>query len=302
MKDWSGTFGARTTADEAVVGLDLSGQLVIVTGANSGIGFHTARALSSAGARVIFACRDRATGAAAVERTISAHPGAIAEVGQLDLGSRKSIRDFAGHIDSDSVDALVCNAGVFGPRYQQVDGPLERTVGVCHVGHFLLVQALLPKLLASGGGRVVVVSSESHRAPRKLDFDRLPLTADRYSGIVAYGQAKLCNVLFASELQRRYGDEGLTACSLHPGTMMATNIARSSRLASIVMQLISPFTKDVSCGASTSIVCATHPHPGELAGRYFSDCRPKQASAEAQNAAVADRLWRRTEQWLSMPQ
>ena len=109
-------------------------------------------------------------------------------------------------------------------------------------------------------------------------------------------------MLFASELQRRYGDEGLTACSLHPGTMIATNIARSSLLASIVMKLVSPFTKDVNCGASTSIVCVTHPHPEELAGRYFSDCRPKRASAEAQNAAVADRLWKQTEQWLGMPQ
>ncbi len=299
MQEWSGTFGARTTADEAVAGLDLSGRLMIVTGANSGIGFHTARALASAGARVIFACRDRSTGADAVARTISQHSGALAELGELDLGSRKSIRDFAGRIDADSVDALVCNAGVFDGRYQEVDGPLERTVGVCHVGHLLLVQALLPKLLASGGGRVVMVSSESHRMPRKLDFDRLPLTAKRYSGIVAYGQAKLCNVLFANELQRRYGEDGLTACSLHPGTMMATKIARSSRLASIVMTLMSPFTKDVICGASTSIVCATHPHAEELAGRYFSDCRPKRASAEAQDAAVAERLWTQTEHWLS---
>ena len=298
MRDWSGTFGPRTTADEAVAGLDLSGQLMIVTGANSGIGFHTARALASAGARVIFACRDGTTGADAVARAISQHPGALAELSELDLGSRQSIRDFAGRIDADSVDVLVCNAGVFGGRYEEVDRALERTVGVCHVGHFLLVQALLPKLLANGGGRIVMVSSESHRTPRRLDFDRLPLTADQYSGLVAYGQAKLCNVLFASELQRRYGDEGITACSLHPGTMMATNIARSSRLASIAMTLMSPFTKDVTCGASTSIVCATHPHTAELAGRYFSDCQPKPASAEAQDVAVAERLWTQTERWL----
>ena len=101
MQDWSGTFGAQTTADEAVADVDLSGQLVIVTGANSGIGFHTARALASADARVIFACRDSAAGAAAVERTMAAHPEAIAEVGALDLGSRQSIRDFAERIDDE---------------------------------------------------------------------------------------------------------------------------------------------------------------------------------------------------------
>ncbi len=298
MQDWSGTFGAQTTADEAVADLELSGQLAIVTGANSGIGFQAARALASAGARVIFACRDSAAGAAAVERTLAAHPGAIAEVGALDLGSRQSIGDFAERIDADSIDMVICNAGVFGGPYQEVDGALERTVGVCHVGHFLLVRALLPRLLAQGGGRVVMVSSESHRSPRKLDFDRLPLTAAQYSGFVAYGQAKLCNVLFASELQRRHGAEGLTACSLHPGTMIATNIARSSGLASLVMKLMSPFTKGLSEGAATSILCATHLHLEEIAGRYFSDCRPKPASDEAQDAGVAERLWTRTEEWV----
>ena len=298
MQDWSGTFGARTTADEVVADLDLSGQLVIVTGANSGIGFHTARALASADARVIFACRDSAAGAAAVERTLKTHPGATAEVGTLDLASRQSIRDFAERIDADSIDAVICNAGVFGGPYQEVDGAIERTVGVCHVGHFLLVRALLPKLLAQGGGRVVMVASRSHRSPRKLNFDRLPLTAAQYSGFVAYGQAKLCNVLFANELQRRYGAEGLTACSLHPGSAMATNIARSLGPAAFVMKLISPFTKNLSAGAATSIVCATHPHIEEIAGRYFSDGRPKLPSAEARNAAVADRLWKRTEEWV----
>ena len=298
MQKWSGTFGARTTADEAVADLDLSGQLVIVTGANSGIGFQTAKALASADARVIFACRDSAAGAAAVERTLAAHSGAKAEVGVLDLGSRQSIHDFAERIDADSIDTVVCNAGVFGGPYQEVDGARERTVGVCHVGHFLLVRALLPKLLAQGGGRVVMVSSESHRSPKKLDFDRLPLTAAQYSGFVAYGQAKLCNVLFASELQRRYGAEGLTACSLHPGSMIPTNIARSSRLASLVMKLISPLTKDLSAGAATSVVCATHPHLEEGAGRYFSDCRPKLPSAEARDVAVAERLWKQTEKWV----
>ncbi len=281
-----------------MAGLDLSGQVVIVTGANTGIGFHTARALASAGARVIFACRDRSRGTAAVERTITEHPHAAAEVGLLDLGSRQSIHDFTERLDTDSVDALVCNAGLFGGPYQEVDGGIERTVGVCHVGHFLLVRALLPKLLSRGGGRVIMVSSESHRTPRRLDFDRLPLTASNYSSFVAYGQAKLCNVLYASELQRRHGGEGLTACSLHPGTMVTTDITRFSRMASIAMKLISPFTKSPSVGASTSIVCVTHPDPPELAGRYFSDCRPKQASDEARDEAVAERLWACTEDWV----
>ncbi len=300
MGKWSGTFGAHSTADEVVANLDLSGQLIIVTGANSGIGFHTAEALASAGARVIFACRDPAAGAEAVDRTLEAHPGATVEVSALDLGSRQSILDFAGRIVDDSIDTVICNAGLFGGPYKEVDGGLERTVGVCHVGHFLLVRALLPKLLARGGGRVVMVSSESHRRPSELDFDRLPLVAAQYSSFVAYGQAKLCNVLFASELHRRYGPEGLTACSLHPGSMVPTNIDRNSRLASLVMTLLRPFTKSLGAGAATSVMCATHPHVEEIAGRYFSDCRPKAASAEGRNAGIAERLWTPTEGWLRL--
>jgi WW domain-containing oxidoreductase len=298
MTEWSGRFGARTTADEVVADLDLSGQVVVVTGANCGIGFHAARALASGGARVIFACRDSVSGSDAVERALAEHPGALVEVSNLDLSSRQSIRAFAERIDADSIDTLICNAGVFGGPYQEVDGGIERTVGVCHVGHFLLVQALLPKLVSGGGGRVVMVSSESHRTPSSLEFDRLPLTAAQYSGFVAYGQAKLCNVLFANELQRRHAAEGLTACSLHPGSMISTKIGRHSLLAGFAISLLRPFTKSLSVGAATSVVCATHPHRDEVAGRYFSDCRPKPASEEAQNTEVAGRLWEKTEEWV----
>ena len=87
---------------------------------------------------------------------------------------------------------------------------------MCHIGHFLLARLLMPRLLASGAPRVVMVSSTSHKSPPKLDFTQLPMTRDNFKGMGAYGQAKLCNVLMAKSLQRRYGDRGLTACALHP--------------------------------------------------------------------------------------
>jgi WW domain-containing oxidoreductase len=292
-----GGFGGRSTADDVVRGLDLSGRCMVVTGANTGIGFETARALASAGARVVLACRNPDAGRAAVQRIQARHPHADARLARLDLASFASIRAFTDALAEPRVDVLVCNAGLFAARYRETEDGFESTVGVCHLGHFLLTLRLLPKLLAARG-RVVMVSSESHRTPRRLDFERLPLPERQYSMVIAYGQAKLCNALFANELQRRYGAQGLTACSVHPGVLVTTEIGRDSALARMAIRLVSPFTKTPSQGAATSVFCAVHPDPGFLAGRYFSNCRPKPSSAEANDPAVAARLWERSERWV----
>jgi NAD(P)-dependent dehydrogenase (short-subunit alcohol dehydrogenase family) len=206
-----GGFGGRSTADDVVRALDLSGRCMVVTGANTGIGFETARALASAGARVVLACRNPDAGRAAVQRIQARHPHADARLARLDLASFASIRAFTDALAEPRVDVLVCNAGLFAARYRETEDGFESTVGVCHLGHFLLTLRLLPKLLAARG-RVVMVSSESHRTPRRLDFEHLPHPERHYSTVVAYGQAKLCNALFANELQRRYGAQGLTGC------------------------------------------------------------------------------------------
>jgi len=282
-----------------VRGLDLSGRLMIVTGANTGIGFETARALASAGARVVLACRNPEAGRDAVRRIVARHPRADAKLALLDLASFASVRAFTDALAAPRIDALICNAGLFNTSYRATPGGFEHTVGVSHLGHFLLTLRLLPRLLAAQG-RVVMVSSESHRQPRKLDFDRFPLPEQHYSMMVAYGQAKLCNVLFANELQRRYGAEGLTACSLHPGTLVSTEIGRDSALARVVMRLVSPFTKSPSQGAATSVFCAVHPDRAALGGRYFSHCQPKPSSPEANDPAVASRLWQLSEKWVGI--
>jgi WW domain-containing oxidoreductase len=237
----------------------------------------------------------------AARRIAERHPNARAEHSDLDLASWPSVRAFADRLDAEAVDALVCNAGVVNLRYREVESGFEHTVGVCHLGHFLLTQQLLPRLLANPSGRVVMVSSESHRSPRTLDFDRLPLPRAGYSGLVAYGQAKLCNVLFANELQRRYQDRGLTACSLHPGTLVTTRIGRDALWVRLLMALVSPFTKSAEQGAATSVLCAVHPEPAAVAGRYFDHCRPKRSSREANDPEVAHRLWEASEAWVALP-
>lgn len=292
-------FGPRSTADEVLAGHALSGQRIVVTGANIGIGYDTARALAAAGATVVLACRDTARGEEALGRILCDHPGAQASVLALDLGSLASVRAFCAALPEGPLQAIVCNAGLIAPDFGQSAEGIERTVGVCHFGHFALVQGLLPRLLAAGKPRVVMVASESHRAPRTLDFDNFPLQAGNYAAMKAYGQAKLCNVLMANELQRRYGAQGLTACSLHPGTMVTTNIGNESLLVRAVMRLVSPFTKNCNQGAATSVWAVVHEPAADIAGRYLRDCRVDRASREGENPEPARRLWELSERWLA---
>jgi len=289
-------FNGKTTANEVVDGRDISNLSVIVTGANTGIGFETARAFAQGGARVVFACRSAQRGQAAVEAVKNDTGNKRLEFASLDLANTESIKSFVAGLAMDKIDILVCNAGLVVTDYQTTQQGLEKTVGVCHYGHFLLTRLLLPGLLASGQPRIVMVSSEAHRSPKTLDFSRFPLAKADYKFMLAYGQAKLANALMANELQRRYSDQGLTACSLHPGTLITTEIGRNSRLMAFLMKLISPLTKTPEQGASTTMVCALEEAP-KVAGQYYSDCQPFAMSTEAENPEVAAHLWKLSEQW-----
>jgi len=292
-------FNSRSSAYDVVAGRDLSGRTIIITGANTGIGEWTARSLASAGARVIFACRQPATGEAAVARTRQAHPGCNAEFAQLDLASFASITQFADRLDTDRIDALICNAGLIQTTWAGTEEGFERTVGVCHIGHFLLARLLMPRMLACAVPRIVMVSSTSHRSPAKLDFDRLPMTRENFRGLTAYGQAKLCNVLMAKSMQSRYGSRGLVACALHPGTLVTTDIGRNSKIAGALMKLVSPFTKNPSQGAATSVYATIHEPASDLAGQYLQDCHLTPSSPESNNSQVAEHLWTATDQWIA---
>src|SRR5262249_42548394 len=130
-----------------------------------------------------------------------------------------------------------------------------------------------------------------------VDFERLPMVRASFNGMTAYGQAKLCNVLMAKALHARYASRGLVACALHPGTFVTTDLARHSRLVGAVMRLVSPFTKDPVQGAATSVYATVHEPGSELAGQYLQDCRIARCSTEANDAAVARRLWTVSERW-----
>tara|TARA_B110000503_G_scaffold42367_1_gene69412 strand:- start:10512 stop:11426 length:915 start_codon:yes stop_codon:yes gene_type:complete len=291
-------FNHRSSADDVLRGQNLRGQVIIVTGANTGIGYETARSLAAVGATVIATCRSAEKAAATKQRLLQAHPDSSVEAAVMDLASLASVRDFCAQLVHSKIDVIICNAGIVAPKYGETVEGFEQTVGVCHVGHFLLVKMLLLKILSAPAPRVVMVSSESHRAPPRLNFDALPYPRDKFSTMKAYGQAKLCNALMAVELHRRYADQGLTACYLHPGTMVTTDIGRDSALVRFAMLLVRPFTKTANQGAATSVFCATWQERSELGGNYFSHCTRAKPSAETANAEASSRLWDVSERWL----
>ncbi|HEV2813733.1 MAG TPA: oxidoreductase [Solirubrobacteraceae bacterium] len=209
----------KWTADDIP---DQTGRLAIVTGANSGLGYHVSTELARRGARVILACRDQGRGQDALDRLLADAPGADAELRRLDLASLESVREFAAGVD-EPLAVLVNNAGVMaGPHRRTADG-FELQFGTNHLGHFALTGLLLPRLLESQAPRVVTVSSGAHRMG-KMNFDDLQSDA-KYWRWGAYGQSKLSNLLFMQELGRRAAAAGvpLVSVAAHPG-YSATNL------------------------------------------------------------------------------
>ena len=268
----------------------MSGRTAIVTGANSGIGRATAHALAGAGARVVLAVRDTGKGQAAA----AAMPGRT-EVRPLDLASLASIRAFAASWEGD-LDLLVNNAGVMVPPLTRTADGFELQLGTNHLGHFALTNLLLGDVT----GRVVTVSSTGHRFG-KIDFDDLNWERRPYKAWRAYGQSKLANLLFTSELQRRLIAAGspVLATAAHPG-YAATNLQfKSGRR---IMDIVSAvgnrlLAQDEDGGALPTLYAATADIPGDsFAGPGgFMEQRGAPTlvgrTDAAQDVAVARRLW-----------
>jgi NAD(P)-dependent dehydrogenase (short-subunit alcohol dehydrogenase family) len=282
------TFSVRDIPDQ-------HGRTVIVTGANSGIGRATAAALAGAGARVVLAVRDPSKGEAA-----AAALRGQTEVRRLDLASLESVRAFAGGWAGE-VDLLINNAGVMVPPLTRTADGFELQFGTNHLGHFALTNLLLKRIT----GRVVTVSSTGHRAGR-IDFEDLNWERRRYARWRAYGQSKLANLLFTSELQRRLTAAGspVLATAAHPG-YASTNLQFHSqqRLLDLVSSIGNRYlAQDENAGALPTLYAAVADVPGgSFAGpRGPGEWRgaPKLVgrSAAARDDAVARRLWEVSEE------
>ena len=298
---------------------ELAASTTILTGATAGIGVATATALASIGGRVVLAARSEEKAKRVIDTILAIHPAAQLTFIQLELSSLASVNAFAGAFRKQMSEGewpplrcIVCNAGVinFTPK-ASADG-FEDTFAVSHLAHFALVRLLHAELIAAKPSRVVVVSSGSHYGPHATrnvgsrdallaHVARTPPEGRSWGTLKAmraYGSAKLCNVIFAKTLQERLcgvDSSGIAACSLHPGTMMSTDIARDNSLFDFCMKrLLAPFTKDMDQGSSTTLACCLRPH-SELRGQFYTNCQPMKESGLA-NEAACEVQWQLSEE------
>jgi NAD(P)-dependent dehydrogenase (short-subunit alcohol dehydrogenase family) len=285
-----------TTADIP----DQSGRVAVVTGANTGLGYETALALAAHGAHVVLAVRNLDKGKDAISRIVAQSPQADVALQELDLTSLESTRAAAEQLraDHDRIDLLINNAGVmYTPKQTTKDG-FEMQFGTNHLGHFAFTGLLLDRLLPVAGSRVVTISSIGHRIRADIHFDDLQWEHS-YNRVSAYGQAKLANLLFTYELQRRLAAQGTTiAVAAHPGGSNTELMRHLPGWASAVYPVLEPIFQDAAMGALPQLRAATD--PAVVGGQYygpagFAETRgyPKvvASSKKSHDAELQRRLW-----------
>lgn len=286
---------------------DQTGRVVVITGANSGIGLEAARALAGAGAIVVMAARNPAKLAAAVDDIRSTTGRADVHPVELDLSSLESVRNAAKQVLEgwDRLDVLVNNAGVvLSQRQVSVDG-YEMTFATNHLGHFLLTELLLDRLRSSTPARVVNVASTAHRLTRGIDFD--DLQAERgYNGMVVYNRSKLANMLFTLELASRLEGTGVSTFSVHPGTVRSGwgRAGDARGLLDIGLYIIRPFFISPRAGAGAILHAVAAEGIEERSGAHFARAvignfgpvRQMRPAAQARDRDAARRLWEVSEQ------
>jgi NAD(P)-dependent dehydrogenase (short-subunit alcohol dehydrogenase family) len=296
---------------------DLKGRTALVTGANSGIGLETARTLAGKGAHVVLACRSEAKARAAMEAIAAAQPGASLEFLPLDLSDLESVRAAVARFRQRHarLDLLCNNAGVMGhATVQRTKQGFEMQLGTNHIGHFALAAGLVEPLAAAPAPRVVAVSSVAHRVPRDFDLEDPAYVRTRYWHFAAYGRSKLANLLFVLELNRRARAAGLKlkAAAAHPG-YSATNITSGTNQGgNVVKDFAVRFGNALmgmppAKGALPTLYAATAPDiaGGEFIGpggpfELWGAPVRLQPSAMARDAALAQALWTRSEQWTGL--
>ena len=273
-------------------------KIAVVTGANSGMGFATAKALLDEGANVIMLCRDETRGKEAYNKLLEDGNGRIYLI-LCNLGDYDSIRSFAAQVRDrfGRVDVLVNNAGFISLDRQFTKEGVERQFGINHVGHFLLTNELLPVM--PKGARIVTVASGAHKTGR-IHFKDINLSKG-FNVITAYSQSKLANVLFTRELARRLAGRGITANCCHPGAV-ATNIGidRKTGFGKTITSLLKPFFLTPAEGADTAIFLATDDAVRDISGEYFYKRMIARSSRRSKDMKLAKRLWKFTEELIEL--
>lgn len=308
-------YGKKTTADEVAVefGKRAAGKTIVVTGANCGLGFETARVLAANGATVILCSRSKKNGEEAVQKIRAQHPAAVVSDEVLDLSSFDSIRAFGERFVSSGrpLNILINNAGVMACPLSFTSNGLETQFGVNHVGHFLLTKLLLPVLVRCGTSdepsRVINLSSMGNWifAPEEgIQFDNLK-GERHYDQWVRYGETKLANILFTRELQKRCNQDHspVISMSVHPGAILGTNLKRHFDLSNVWRMtshawsrpggfavINNTFYKNIPQGSATTILTALD--PAVVPGEHYADCAVSDlVHPRGYDEKLSTRLW-----------
>jgi NAD(P)-dependent dehydrogenase (short-subunit alcohol dehydrogenase family) len=315
-------FGATSTTEEVLAGVDLRGKRILVTGVSAGLGVETARSLAAHGAHVVGAARDLTKAKAATEQVrkdAAAHDGGF-ELVELDLASLKSVRACADRLlaKAEPFDGIIANAGVMAtPFGHTVDG-FETQFGTNHLGHFVLVNRIARLLRA--GGRLINLSSAGHRYSN-VDLEDPKFERTPYEPFVAYGRSKTANILFAVAFDRRHRGRGVRAAAVHPGGIQTElgRYADPGRIEKLVKQINEqlaaegkdPFQwKTIPQGAATSVWAGVVATADEIGGRYCENCHvgnlvpdgvaitviSEGVRAYALDPANAEALWKKSEE------
>jgi NAD(P)-dependent dehydrogenase (short-subunit alcohol dehydrogenase family) len=316
-------FGATSTTDEVLAGVDLSGRHVLVTGVSAGLGVETARALAARGAHVVGAARDlnKAERATREVRAAARAAGGHLELVELDLASLESVRTCAERLLADRrrFDIVIANAGVMATPFGRTADGFETQFGTNHLGHFAFVNRIAP--LIRDGGRLVNLSSAGHRFS-DVDLDDPHFEHAAYDPWIAYGRSKTANILFAVEFDRRHRQRGVRACAVHPGGIN-TELGRHMTYAemdALIARIneahaaagMPPFRfKTIPQGAATSVWAAAVAGANTVGGRYCEDCHVAEvADGEglrsgvrpyALDGAQAEALWDLSERLVDWP-
>jgi NAD(P)-dependent dehydrogenase (short-subunit alcohol dehydrogenase family) len=315
-------FGAASTTDEVLSGVNLQGKRILITGVSAGIGVETARSLAAHGAQVVGAARDLTKAKAATDqvRRDAAENGGSFELVELDLANLKSVRACADGLalKGESFDLVIANAGVMATPFGHTADGFETQFGTNHLGHFVLVNRIAP--LMRTGSRLINLSSAGHRFSNvdleDPNFERTP-----YEPFVAYGRSKTANILFAVGFDERHRERGVRAAAVHPG-VIRTELSRHldpAQLQSIIEQLTkqpegeeeAPFQwKTIPQGAATSVWAGVVAPADEVGGKYCENCHVGHVVADdviinavsegvrgyALDSTIAAALWKKSEE------
>jgi NAD(P)-dependent dehydrogenase (short-subunit alcohol dehydrogenase family) len=293
-------FGAESTTEDVLAGVDLKGRRILVTGVSAGLGVETARALVAHGADVVGAARDleKARRATSEVSKAAAETGASFEVVELDLASLKNVRTAADKLVADGrlFDVVIANAGVMATPFGKTEDGFETQFGTNHLGHFVFVNRIAK--LIKDGGRLINLASSGHRFSN-VDLNDPNFETTPYDPFVAYGRSKTANVLFAVAFDKRHRERGVRAAAVHPGGVQ-TELARHmdpAHLEQMINQINEQAAaegkapvqfKTVSLGAATSVWAAVVAASDEVGGRYCENCHVSNVVADEAMLGILD--------------